>query len=173
MQSRTRFLSTLPFTLGLALAFNTAAIAGDLPKEGTFSATYSSAGTFKPSPIGKKWLAGAWDENGLSVGTGLFDHMTWHCWGLADIVNSMNEWRGYCVATDPTGDQVASDVASDGKYPSDAKSYKGTGNFATGTGKYAGISGSFAFVGHGPEFRTAAEGTYAQYGTIQGSYKLP
>ena len=33
MQSRTSLLSALSFTLGVVLAFNTAAIAGDLPKD--------------------------------------------------------------------------------------------------------------------------------------------
>jgi hypothetical protein len=44
---------------------------------------------------------------------------------------------------------------------------------STGTGKYAGISGGFSYVIHGNEFRSAAEGTYVNYGTNQGSYKLP
>jgi hypothetical protein len=44
----------------------------------------------------------------------------------------------------------------------------------TGTGKYAGISGGGTFVNRGPEFRTAAEGTYVAYGTLQdGNYELP
>jgi hypothetical protein len=42
----------------------------------------------------------------------------------------------------------------------------------TGTGKYAGVNGSFTLVHH-QEFRTAAEGTFAQYIAMQGSYKLP
>jgi hypothetical protein len=152
MQSRTCLRSALPFALGVALAFNSAAVAGDLPKEGTYNVIYTSAGTYKATRLGKERLLAAWDENALSVGTGLLDHMTWHCWGLFNIANGMTDWRGYCVMTDPAGDQIAADVASDGKY--------------------AGISGSWAFVGHSPEFRAAAEGTDVQYGPVQGSYKL-
>jgi hypothetical protein len=84
----------------------------------------------------------------------------------------MAQWQGYCMVTDPTGDQVVANVASDGKYAADAKSYNGTGTFTTGTGKYAGISGGWTFVGHAPEFRTAAQGTHVQYGSLQGSYKI-
>ena len=54
-------------------------------------------------------------------------------------------------------------------YVADAKSFHESGTFTTGTGKYAGISGSWTFVGHGPQFRTATEGTYVPYGPIQGS----
>jgi hypothetical protein len=150
-----------------------AAMAADLPKEGTFTFTYSGAGTFKATPIGKERLLAAWDENGLSVGNGLFDHVTWHCWGIADTANRMSQWQGYCVTTDPAGDQIVAEVASDGKYPADAKSFRGTGKLTTGTGKYAGVSGGYTADLHAPEFRTAAEGTFAQYGTTQGSYKLP
>jgi hypothetical protein len=129
----------------------------------------------RPSTIHKLCAAVlvAWDENGLTVGTGLFDHITWHCFGSTDITNGMSQATGNCVGTDPAGDQIVLDVATDGKSPADAKSISVLGKLTTGTGKYAGISGNFKFVGHGPEFRTAAEGTSVQYGTTQGSYKLP
>lgn len=170
MQPRTCMLSA--FTLSAAMLFGTAAIAGDLPKEGTFSGTFSAYGTSKATAVGKELLLNAFDENGLSVGNGLFDHMTWHCWGLFDITNAMAQHHGYCVVTDPAGDQIAGSFASDGRYPADAKSISGAFTFITGTGKYAGISGGNKYVGH-PEFRTAAEGTFVIHNTFQGSYKLP
>jgi hypothetical protein len=154
----------------LALGISTPALAQ--MKEGTFSVTYSSAGTGKATAIGKERLLIAWDENGLTVGNGFVDHATWHCFGLYDVMNAMAQFQGYCVMTDPAGDQVVSNVASDGKYAADAKSYKVAGTFTTGTGKYAGISGSWTSVGHAPEFRTAAESNYVQYGPLQGSYKI-
>jgi hypothetical protein len=73
MQTRMCLLSAV--TLGAAMLVGTAANAGDLPKEGTFTATYASAGTFKATSIGKEHLA-TFDENGLLVGNGLLDHMT-------------------------------------------------------------------------------------------------
>ena len=85
----------------------------------------------------------------------------------------MGQVHGYCVWMDPAGDQIVANIASDGKFAADAKSFNGTATFTTGTGKYAGISGSWTFVGHGPEFRTAADGTYVQFGNMEGSYKLP
>ena len=43
------------FTLSTAMTFGAAAIAADLPKEGTFSGTYAGAGTFlKTYPVGKE-----------------------------------------------------------------------------------------------------------------------
>jgi hypothetical protein len=156
-----------------ALTLGIAAPALAQMKEGTFSGTYSSAGTYKGIAIGKERIVSAWDENGLTVGDGFLDHATWHCFGLYDVASAMAQFQGYCVLTDPAGDQVVSNVASDGKYAADAKSYKVAGTFTTGTGKYAGISGSWTSVGHLPEFRTAApESTYVQNGPMQGSYKI-
>ena len=45
----------------------------------------------------------SWDENGLSVGEGIVDHLTWHCFGTGDFINSTGLGRGYCVWTDPSG----------------------------------------------------------------------
>ena len=112
-------------TLSAAVLLGTAAFAGDLPKEGKFTATYSSAGTFKGSPIGKEALFSNFDENGLSLGDGLFDHLSWHCFGLYEVLKGMAQFRGHCIATDPAGDQLASDFVSDGTFPADAKNHAG------------------------------------------------
>jgi hypothetical protein len=53
----------LPFTFGVALAFNTAAMAGDLPKEGTYSVTDSGYGTFKAAQVGKDVVLIGSDES--------------------------------------------------------------------------------------------------------------
>jgi hypothetical protein len=159
------------FTLSTAMGFGAAALAADLPKEGTFSGTYSATSTYKAYLVGKERVLVTYDENGLTVGKGFYDHMTWHCFGLADIASGIEQAQGRCVGTDPAGDQIA--LESEGKHAADAKTYGGTATFTTGTGKYAGISGGATFELHGPEFRTATEGTNVQYGEIQAKYKLP
>jgi hypothetical protein len=52
MQPRPCILLT--FALGMTLAFGAAALAADLPKEGTFNGTFSGVGTYKASPVGKE-----------------------------------------------------------------------------------------------------------------------
>jgi hypothetical protein len=148
-----------------------AAMAAELPKEGTFSFTYSGFGTVKATPVGKERLLLAFDDNGLSVANGFFDHVTFHCWGVGDIARGTTHIQGNCVGTDPAGDHVVIDLS--GEWPADAKTTRITNKLTSGTGKYAGISGIGTFVNHGSEFRTAAEGTYVAYGVTQGSYKLP
>jgi hypothetical protein len=170
-----RSLTHLGFLASAAILFATppAALASDLPKEGTHDVTLSGAGTFKATPVGKERILIAFEENDVGVGKGILDHMTWHCFGWANIASGLAQYNGYCVITDPAGDQIVADIASDGKYAMDAKNYNGTATFTTGTGKYAGISGGYTIVLHGPEFRTAAEGTYVVYGPVKGSYKVP
>lgn len=169
MQPLTGMLSA--FTLSAAMFFGIAALAADLPKEGTFTATYSGYGTYKVTPVGKELWFLSFDENGLTVGSGLLDHMTWHCWGVGDGKISIVQDRGYCVLTDPAGDQIATDTASDGKVDL-SKPYGVTNAIMMGTGKYAGITGSWTFVVHTSEFKMP-EGSYVQYSLLKGSYKLP
>ena len=99
--------------------------------------------------------------------------MTWHCFGLIDILSGMEQFHAYCVGLDPNGDQLVNDIASDGKFPADAKSFAGKVTITTGSGKYAGISGGGTFTCHNPEFKSAVEGTYVSYCVNSGSYKLP
>jgi hypothetical protein len=78
---------------------------------------------------------------------------------------------GYCVGTDPAGDQLALTL-SDEKHAPDQKSWNGSVNLTAGTGKYTGISGSGTYVIHGnAEFRQP-QGSYVDYSTIQGNYKV-
>src|SRR5215469_17896126 len=138
-------------------------MAKDLPKEGTYSATWFGFGTFKSTAVGKEAVLFAWDENATTVGNGLLDHMTWHCWGLYNILSAIAQTTGgYCVVTDRNGDQLATTIAGD-KYPQDGKSFTVSHTLITGTGKYAGISGKFKAECHHPDFRPGAEGTYLAY----------
>jgi hypothetical protein len=156
-----------------SMAFGAAAVAADLPKEGTFTGTFPAAGTAKVYPVGKEQATVQWDANGLTVGTGVLDHMTWHCFGGLDATSGISQWSGRCVATDPAGDQIVSNWTSD-KYAADGKTYLATGTFATGSGKYAGISGSIAATCESPiAYKTADPANYVFNANLQARYKLP
>ena len=127
----------------------------------------------KINPVGKERTVLACDDYSLTVGKGFLDHMTWHCVVTKSIMTGVGHFGGYCVVTDPTGDQIAADIASDGTFPADAKTIPAKGTFTTGTGKYAGISSSLTNILHPPEFRTAAEGTFVQYDDFQAKYRFP
>src|SRR3954447_16253197 len=92
MQARATLLSAA--ALGFALLGGPTR-AADLPKEGTITATYSAAGTYKATPLGEERWFNSWEEHGLTVGDGLFDHITWHCWGVDDGMKTIATARGY------------------------------------------------------------------------------
>jgi hypothetical protein len=169
MQSHRSILSA--FTLSTAMAFGAAAMAADPPKEGTYSGTFSGLATVKATQIGKEKLLTVLDANASVLTNGLLDHTTWHCYGLGDFTNGIGEERGYCVATDPGGDQAAGDLAIE-KHAVDAKSSSGSVTWVAGTGKYAGITGIHKFVCDNT-FRATAEGAFPNHCTNNGSYKLP
>ena len=108
MQLRTCILSAV--TLSTVMAFGIAAIAADLPKEGTYKGTFTAFGTIKFTAVGKERVLTVWDENGLSLTDGFLDHVTWHCWGTGDYTKGVGQEQGYCVGTDPAGDQIADNV---------------------------------------------------------------
>jgi hypothetical protein len=158
-------------TLTAAMAFGATAMAADLPKEGTFSGTYSGFGTAKVTPVGKDRTLVVWDSNGLTVGKGIWDHVTWHGFGLEDITSGTGKLHGYFVGTDPDGDQILVNM------PEVTQVIGGNNSTVTlmltgGTGKYSGIGGSFKSL-CASGLRTAVEGTYADSCANEGSYKLP
>jgi hypothetical protein len=157
--------------LTLSAAFGTVAMAGDLPKQGTYTGTYTVFGSVKFTQIGKeRILLAISDENGMSLTNGFGDHLTWRCWGQGDYTNGIGQDSGYCVATDLSGDQIV-DNWSDAKHEL-GSAVKGTDLYTSGTGKYAGITGGGTFEVDAREFKTP-DGTYAIHGPMQGSYKLP
>jgi hypothetical protein len=171
MKSRNYILSAAALVLTAAYAFATGAPAQ--AKEGTASFTFAGFGNFKPTEIGKDRLLFVFDENGLDEGSSdpLFDHTTWHCWGLGDFTKGVGQTQGYCVRTDPAGDQFVQSFVSE--KTSLGKSFKGSETLTGGTGKFAGITGSGTYMWDGNTFKTAEKGTFISHGTHNLSYKLP
>ena len=171
MQSRTCILTA--FTLSTAMAFGVAAMAAELPKEGSFSGTKTATGTYKLYPVGKDRAVFNWEVNGVTVGTGVVDHVTRHCYGEGNIAGSLEWANATCIMTDTSGDQILA-IGNSDKHEHD-KAYNWTGTLIAGTGKYAGITGDVTWASESPvAFRTADPAvSLGYYGTIKGSYKLP
>jgi len=64
----------LPVVMGVIFGFAANAMAADLPKEGTFSGTYTAVGTYKAIKVGDRALSIA-DELGVQVTNGVADHI--------------------------------------------------------------------------------------------------
>jgi hypothetical protein len=170
MRSNKHHLSAL--TLAIAMSFGISAMAADMPKEGEYKGTYAGVGTFKVNPLDKDRVLVAFEETGLNMTDGFLDHMTWHCWGSGDYVKGIGVDQGHCTATDLSGDKLVAKFLSE-KHTSEQKNFTVTVTCDGGTGKYAGASCTETDTMRGGEFPAAPEGTYVQYVTFQGKYKLP
>ena len=160
-------------TLGSAMFFGVAAMAGDLPKEGTFSGAYTGWGTAKATQIGKERLLVSTDQSGVTLTNGFTDHVVWHCWGTNDAVKGMAQWSGYCTGTDPAGDQLVYNCVGE-KHALEQKTSGGSCSFTTGTGKYVGVSGGLTYMTNDGELAPMGEGgTFAFSNPFKGNYKLP
>jgi len=91
--------------------------------------------------------------------------------GFAEKVRA----TGMCVATDLGGDQIVGDFVAS-PVPMSDKERPGKFEFVGGTGKYAGITGTFTYINYPyemPYSELAAANRYAAHNTYQGTYKLP
>jgi hypothetical protein len=173
MQPHTCLFAATALILGTA--FGTAAFAADpqqpraLPKEGTWKGQYAPFGTMKSVQVGKERVLNIFDEHGATEGDGILNLVAWHCWGLGDYTNGVGQEHGYCVGTDPGGDQIAIDFSTE-KHSMDQLG-KGSFKLTTGTGKFTGISGNMTFAFD--MFRPSDDGTYFGHNTSEGVYKLP
>jgi hypothetical protein len=151
--------------LGALLTFVPPASAEDLPRQGSFAVTYSTAGTLTRTidvADGTKVIANEARMIATNdTGQGIFHNATGDCIG----VRGGDTRNGYCVFTDKDGDKFVEpwSIAPGAK--------KGTATLGPGTGKYKGIEGNLEW-----EVVTslpAASGAYNFIGKKRGSYRLP
>jgi hypothetical protein len=147
-------------------------VSGQAMKEGTTNGHYYAYGTVKINAVGKERVLISFDDNGLTLGQGLMDHMTLHCWGIGDFTNGMGLSHGLCTGMDPGGDQITMEFSENEKHTLDAKIWGGTFSYTGGTGKFAGITGKGTYVLHNNDFKPQNEGTYVVYNDYQASYKI-
>jgi hypothetical protein len=155
----------IAFSFGLAtiFAFQLGQPAAAQTQERKLSGTFAAFGTFKRTQVGKERQLLTLDENGLSVGNGVLDHMTWHCWGLGYFFNDVGHDEGFCAGQNPNGERVAFNWESE-KHAPDQKVVRGRFGWTGGTEKYAGLHGGGSYVDHSGEFRNV---------TFEGSYIIP
>jgi hypothetical protein len=158
----------LMLSFGAACCFPAAA---DLPKQGSFTVKFFLHGTWKGIVVGKNRSESSFEEDGFFLGEGLLDHMTQHCVGMNGRMDQTRHVHNFCVATDVDGDQIALDIEE--TFPNGAKEIRGIATFATGTGKYTGISGELKFVNQIGRFRSFADNMFDSYGDAEGHYQLP
>lgn len=159
----------LALAVALWAAFGAAALAGELPKKGTYSTSWTFSGSYTAVEIGEdKWASSSRFTLviGNDAGKGVFHDMSANCVGMATDERELAPFTdsGYCSYVDADGDKIF-------EYWYEKETGKGAATLLGGTGKYAGIQGSdtYQYV-YTPG---APHGTLDGYGHTKGSYTLP
>lgn len=173
-----RFFGARPMTTVAALAFALAvggatfgteaglpeAPADQVVKEGTFSARWSTSGSWEGFPVGSGRWVSIYKSTGSimsETGEGPFHNMSSRCIGMGD---SARADTGHCVFTDADQDKIFDEWTYDGT--------SGTGSIIGGTGKYEGIQGFYEY--EWVSVPAAKDGTYQGYSSsFSGSWTLP
>lgn len=143
MQSRTCKLTA--FTLSTGMAFGAAAMAADLPKEGTIKlhSTFKSEG--QVVDVGEKHAMGSgnvWGVTYNDAGSGPLHAGVWFCTYAFQNVSSPPQNGGACAFGDAGGaDKIF--IVWSGTIIENVD--QGTGTIIGGIGKYAGIQGKMAY----------------------------
>lgn len=150
-----------------------AALAGEIPAEGTIdsSFTYISTPTTMPSADGNE--ATVYDASLVLTGNSpasLLDRMAGRCLLAGPNNQKSGAYRisGWCTYSDKDGDMIfASDEEGAGSW---SEPSKGNGKLLGGTGKYVGITGAYTFTND--YFGAPKSGTYAGAGKKSGTYRI-
>lgn len=152
-----------------------AAIAADLPPEGTFKATFFI--TDEPSKATELPAAGgmnAWSfvETATytnDAGRGFLHAATGRCIGMGTGNKAAAHNTGYCVYVDADGDQIFSTFEI--RRSGEGQPGRGTKEYTGGTGKYVSLTGHAEFTAS--SLKTLDKNAPDVFeGHVQGSYKL-
>jgi hypothetical protein len=166
-----KFIFIFGLSLVLLVVFGSGPLA-QTPKEGTESTTTSYYVTSKTIPLGEGRIHMTYEAFGVTIsdtGEGLFHGATVRALGGMTIEKGVyNDDKAYGVFNLPNGDKVFFTTAAAGKL---GDTGKGIATFIGGTGKCAGIQGSYEFTRN--SLRPAMEGVGQSYIKSKIQYKLP
>jgi hypothetical protein len=152
-----------------------AAMAADLPPEGTFKATFFMT----DEPAKATELPAAGDTNAWSfvesavytndAGRGFLHAATGRCIGMGTGNKAAAHNAGNCVYVDADGDQIFSTFEI--RRSGEGQPGRGTKEYTGGTGKYVGLTGRAEFTAS--SLKTLDKNAPDTFeGHAQGSYKL-
>jgi hypothetical protein len=171
-----KIILALVVSLALLVAFGQSLMAGELPKEGTFSVKMVADGRYSvinAATTTEKRMQFNHEGHGVTLndaGEGFLHDASFHAMGAFHAVNGVYDEagdRGFFVFFDSDRDQVLLTYVAHGSLAGTTATFKLVG----GTGKYIGITGGGEWTWK--SVTPAAEGTFQGYILAKGHYKLP
>jgi hypothetical protein len=162
----------------VAILVSMTALAGELPKEGSFASTtyfHDIYDAVEATPGIYMWT---FEDYGIvtnDAGSGFMHHMSIHCKGHGVSTNSAGGKRNadHCVLIDSDGDRI--ETATENMATRSDEPLKGEATFISGSGKYAGITGKYDYeVEFLPRFskNASSRADLVFISHEKGSYKL-
>ncbi len=152
-------------SLVFVAALGGGALAGELPKQGTYATEWTFNGPYTAIDLGADdwgWISRFTVTRWNTAGGDLYNNISADCIGMGGSRGQM-ESSGYCVFTDDDGDNIY-------EYWYETEPGKGVGVTLGGTGKYEGLQGEdnyeYVFTADSPE------GTFHGIGHDEGSYTI-
>ncbi|HXZ52058.1 MAG TPA: hypothetical protein VEH51_08660 [Burkholderiales bacterium] len=148
------------------LAATGASVGAQPPTEGKYDFTACWSGTSDAISFSKSHVAYTYDLSGANLSNppgGMFDHVDFHCIGLATVFAGKVMQTTLCEGVDPDGDKTLTRFDEDGQH--------GKRVFLEGTGKYAGMvsTGTQEPLG---KFVPVRPGTFQGCNRQTGTYKM-
>jgi hypothetical protein len=164
--------------LAVALLLNATAIAGELPKEGTFATTTYFHDVYDAAEATPGRYIWTFEDYGIVTndsGSGFMHHMSIHCRGYGGSTNTAGGKRNadHCVLIGSDGDRI--ETATENMDNASNEPLKGEATFISGSGKYTGISGKYEYeVEFLPRFskNTSNRADFVFISHEKGSYKI-
>ena len=150
----------------VGLTLGCAALAADLPKEGSYDFMSCYSGTVNPMEFSKTQTANTTEIRGTIVSNpagGLFDKVAFRCMSMNYTADGKPSGMTLCEGVDKDGDKYLSQLVVEGSQQ--------TRKVVAGTGKYEGMTASGTAVSIGP-FGTNVSGQTQNCTHQTGTYKL-
>jgi hypothetical protein len=145
----------------------------EMASEGTDSGINIYTATSTMASLDKEQYALTYECLGVylsDTGKGPLNNMSTHNIGVIYHDKGVGKVIGYMVMTAPDGDKVFAELKEDDT-PSPPKPSKGSGKYIGGTGKFAGIEGTFEYSRY--YVRPAKDGTVQEVAHVKSHWKLP
>ncbi len=152
-------------SLVFVVALGGVALAQELPKQGTYTTSWTFSGPYTFIELGEEdfgWISHFTVTRWNTSGGDLYNNISADCIGLGGS-RGQNVSSGYCVFTDDDGDNIY-------EYWYDTEEGKGVGVTLGGTGKYKGIRGEDNY--ENVFTADAPAGTFHGIGHDEGSYTI-
>lgn len=169
---RHRCASVKPVVFLFSLTCVSAPPADELPRAGRFTVEIEQSGSWEGFAVPHTYWVWIARRKGTYAGSGPLDGMTSRCVSKGTTAFGISTSEVHCENADDDGDKIFEVSTEECACAPGGRGGKGQGELIGGTGKYAGIRGSFE-IERKVGARDQAARTWTDFVRIVGRWRLP